>query len=164
MNWLFNGLPIHVLLVHFVVIVVPLAALCLVLGTVWPAARRRLGIATPLVAFAALVSVPIAVQAGEALEEQVAESALSELHGHLGRDLLPWAIALFLVSVVQWIWFHYFTGTGRYASRLTSRSARIAITVVLAVAVAIVVVGAVVVTVIIGESGANAVWSGRLGG
>ncbi len=164
MNWMFNGLPLHVLIVHFVVIVVPLAALCLVLGTVWPAARRRLGIATPIVALAALISVPIAVEAGEALEEQVAESALSELHAHLGRDLLPWAIALFVVSVAQWIWFRFFTGTGRFASRITSAPARLAISVVLMVAVAIVVIGAVVVTVIIGESGASAVWTGRLGG
>lgn len=161
MDWVFNGLPLHPLLVHFVVIVVPLAALCLTLGTVWPAARKRLGIVTPLVALAALISVPIAVEAGEALEEQVAESALSELHGHLGRDLLPWAIALFVVAVAQWVWFHFFTGTGRFTSRVTSKALRIGIPVVLAVAVAVVVVGAVVTTVIIGESGASAVWSTR---
>jgi len=161
MDWTFNGLPIHPLLVHFVVVVVPLAALCLVLSMAWPAARRRLGIVTPLVALAALVSVPIAVEAGEALEEQVNESALSELHGHLGRDLLPWVIALFAVSVVQWIWFRYFTGTGALATRITSRPARITITVLLAIAVAVVVVGAVYEVFVIGESGAKAVWMSR---
>jgi len=161
MSWTFNGLPIHVLLVHFVVIVVPLAALCVVLTMVWPAARKRLGIVTPLVGLAALISVPIAVEAGEALEEQVNETALNELHAHLGRDLLPWAIALFIVALVQWVWFHYFTGDGSLAKRISSRTTRIIITVVLAVAVAVVVVGADYEVFVIGESGAKAVWLGR---
>ena len=44
----FNGLPIHILLVHAVVVLVPLAALLTMLSAVWPAARRRIGIITPL--------------------------------------------------------------------------------------------------------------------
>ncbi len=59
MTWEFNGLPIHILLIHFVVIVVPLAGLCTVLAAAWPAARRRLGIVTALIALAALIAVPI---------------------------------------------------------------------------------------------------------
>ena len=72
-----NGLPAHVLLIHFVVIVVPLAALCALLAVAWPAARRRLGIVTPLIALAALVSVPLTTEAGEWLEERVAETPFS---------------------------------------------------------------------------------------
>ncbi|MET4781446.1 hypothetical protein [Glaciihabitans sp. UYNi722] len=37
MDYEFNGLPLHVLLVHFVVIVVPLAALRTALVAAWPA-------------------------------------------------------------------------------------------------------------------------------
>ena len=37
-----DGLPTHVLIVHFVVVAVPLSALLLVASAVWPAARRRL--------------------------------------------------------------------------------------------------------------------------
>ncbi|WP_233625292.1 hypothetical protein [Actinoplanes sp. ATCC 53533] len=37
-----NGLPAHILLVHAIVVLLPLAALLLVLTAVWPAARRRL--------------------------------------------------------------------------------------------------------------------------
>ena len=166
MTWEFNGLPIHILLIHFVVIVVPLAGLCTVLAA---AARRRLGIVTPLIALAALIAVPITTEAGEVLEEQVAENAFSELHAQLGRDLLPWAIALFVVATVQWIWFHYFSGTGRFANRITpppwqpsSVAARLAVTILLAVAVAVVVVGSVYTVFVIGESGAKAVWSTRV--
>jgi hypothetical protein len=163
MNWLFNGLPIHVLTVHFVVIVVPLAALCLVLSMFWSAARRRLGIVTPILALVALVSVPITTQAGEALQEQLNETALSELHVHLGEDLLPWVIALFLVSILQWAWFRYFIGDGRFAKNLASRPARTTITVLLSLAVIAVVIGSVVTVFIIGESGAKAVWNSRIG-
>jgi hypothetical protein len=163
MDWLFNGLPIHVMLVHFVVIVVPVAALLLILATVWPAARTRLGIVTPLLALAALISVPLVVEAGEALEEQVAETALSEAHTHIGRDLLPWAIALFVVAAAQWAWFRFFTGKGRYANAISSRPARIVITVLLYAIVAVVAVGVVVSVFTIGESGAKAVWDSRLG-
>ena len=56
----FQGLPLHVLLVHGVIVLIPLAALLTVLSAVWPAARRRLGIITPLVALAALIAVPVA--------------------------------------------------------------------------------------------------------
>lgn len=163
MDWLFNGLPIHVLVTHFVVVIVPLTALCLVLAAAWPAARRRLGIVTPILALSALISVPIATEAGEALEEQVKESALSEVHTHLGKDLLPWAIALFVVALAHWAWYRFFTGEGRFAHTLTSRPARIAVTVLLALAVAAVVIGSVVWVVVIGESGARAAWESRMG-
>jgi hypothetical protein len=162
MDWTFTGLPLHVLLVHLVVVVVPLAALCLLLGAAWPTARRRLGIVTPLVALVALVAVPITTEAGEALEEQVPETALSELHGHLGEDLLPWVVALFAVALLDWAWRTLFSGTGPLARHATARRLRIAVQLALALAVATVVVGAVVETVIVGESGARAAWEARL--
>ncbi|MEO8262486.1 MAG: hypothetical protein ABI566_07935 [Pseudolysinimonas sp.] len=162
MSWLFNDLPIHILLVHAIVVAVPVAALCLVLAVSWPEARRRLGVVTPLLALASLVGVPITTEAGEALEEQVNESALSELHGHLGKDLLPWVIALFVVALVQWVWFRFFTGKGRFAGLISSRTLRIVVTVVLIVVAVGIAVGASVETYIIGESGARAVWSSRV--
>ena len=163
MDWLFNGLPLHVWLVHFVVIVVPLTALCLVLATAWPAARRRLGIVTPLLALSALISIPLTTEAGEALEEQVNETALSEIHADLGEDLLPWVIALFVVALAHWAWYRFFAGGGRFAHRVTSRSVRVAVTVLFIVAVAAVVIGSVVTVVIIGESGVRAAWESRIG-
>lgn len=56
MNWIFNGLPMHPLLVHLAVVLVPLSSLLLVLHVSWPAARRRLGWVTPAVALAALIA------------------------------------------------------------------------------------------------------------
>lgn len=159
-DWVVNGLPLHVLLVHFVVIVVPLAALCAVLGTAWPLARRRLGVVTPLVALAALASVPLTVQAGEWLEERVGETPLVEAHAELGESLLPWVLALFLVTAAQWLWFHFVMAPdARFARVLAERGARLTITLVLAAAVALSAVGSTVAVVVIGESGTRAVWT-----
>ncbi|MCF4136294.1 hypothetical protein L1856_04490 [Streptomyces sp. Tue 6430] len=40
---LVNGLPAHVLFVHFVIVLVPLSALAVVAGAIWPGAARRMG-------------------------------------------------------------------------------------------------------------------------
>jgi hypothetical protein len=154
-----NGLPLHVLIVHFVVIVVPLAALCTVLAAAWPAARRRLGIVTPLIALAALVAVPITMAAGEWLVARVAHTELIAAHQALGYTLLPWAIATFVVALVQWAWFRFFYREGARL-RVKGKSLRVAVTIVLAAAVAITAVGSVVTVVRIGESGARAIWTG----
>jgi len=151
-DWQINGLPLHPLLVHAVVVLLPLAALMLLLGSVWPAARRRFGILTPIVALAALIAVPLTTQAGEALERQTEQSAILEQHTELGDHLLPWAAGLFLVALVQWFWFR------RTDDRAATR--RPLVGIVLAVAAIALSVGATIDVVRIGDSGAQAVWSG----
>lgn len=158
--WQIAGLPAHPLLVHAVVVLIPLAALMVVVGSVWPRARRRLGILTPLVALTALVFVPLAKEAGEALERQVPSSAALEAHTELGDQLLPWAIGLFVVAAGQWLWFRL--RERRTSKRSSSSGPRIA-TVAIAV-VAIVVAGATTFSVVqVGDSGARAVWSSGAG-
>jgi hypothetical protein len=60
-----HGLPAHVLLVHAVVVLIPLSALLVVLSAAWPAARRRIGVASPLLALVNLALVPVTTHAGE---------------------------------------------------------------------------------------------------
>jgi len=161
MDYEFNGLPLHVLLVHFVVVVVPVAALCTVLAAAWPAARRRLGIVTPIIALGALIAVPITTQAGEWLQARVGHTELVAAHAALGTTLLPWAVATFLVAAIQWFWFRFVTAPdARFASRVSGKSPRLAITLVLAAAVAVLAVGSVLTVVQIGESGVRAIWTG----
>lgn len=155
-----NGLPAHVLLIHLVVAGVPLAAVLTVLSGVWPAARRRLGIVTPVVALLALVTVPITAHAGEWLEHHVyinpaTESGQAILrHTSIGDELLPWAIGLFLVAALTW-------GLPKLATRAGANPvsgspvARIGVGV-LAVAIAAV---SVVQVYRIGDAGAKAAWS-----
>ena len=161
-DWEFNGLPLHVLIVHAVVIVVPLAALCAVLTAFWPAVRRRLGIVTPLIALAALVLVPLAVQAGEWLQSRLVNvTPLLGAHTSLGRTLLPWVIVLFLVAVLQWGWYRYIAGDGaRFAAVLRSPTGRLIATVILDLVVLASAIGSVVTVALIGESGSRAVWTG----
>jgi hypothetical protein len=97
-----NGLPAHVLLVHVVIVLLPLAALLLVVSAVWPLARRKLGVLTPAVALVALVFVPITTSAGEWLEEHVPDSPLVRKHTQLGDSLLPWALGIFVVAAAVW--------------------------------------------------------------
>ncbi|MFC8348166.1 DUF2231 domain-containing protein [Streptomyces sp. NPDC057280] len=154
---LINGLPAHVLLVHFVVVLVPLTALALAVCAVWPSVAQRMGIVLPLLALVTLVSVPLATQAGEWLEEHVADDALVRRHAELGDGLLPWAGGLFVLAVFVWWAARGSASPGSGASRGTRRSAapvRIAV-VVLSLVLA---VGASVDVYRIGDSGAKAAW------
>ncbi|MDG3009408.1 hypothetical protein G4X40_04525 [Rhodococcus sp. D2-41] len=152
-----NGLPAHVLFVHFVVVLVPLAALLLILSACWPAARRRLGVLTPAVALVALVLVPLTTHAGEWLEHHTARDPLVRAHAHLGDTLLYWSAAVFVVSAVSWA-----VQQDRFRARLTGWARRAVtgrgVTVTVAVLAVLVAVGSVVQVYRIGDSGAKAVW------
>jgi hypothetical protein len=154
MDYEFAGLPLHILLVHVVVIAVPLTALCTVLAAVWPAARRRLGIVTPIIALLTLIAVPITTDAGQWLEARVHITPLIIAHAALGLTMLPWAVAVFIVALLQWVWFRFGT------ARVPAKAARLTITLILALAVAVTAVGSVITVVQIGEAGARAVWTG----
>lgn len=179
MTWTLNGLPLHVLLVHFVVVVVPLAALVTLAAGVWPAARRRIGILSPIIALAALISVPITTQAGEALERMVGHSDLIEEHTRLGDTLLPWAIAVFVLATAHRAWFRIVVrdrardrdrapradaaaATGTPPPARVSPTLRRVVALALAAAMTVTAIGSVVTVVLIGESGSRAVWTGEL--
>lgn len=153
-----SGLPLHPLIVHGVVILVPLTALALVLSALWPAARTRLGLVTPIAALVVLALVPVTVLAGESLKQVVGPLPAVEQHETFGRMLLPWAIGLFVVAAAQWLWHRRMRERVRTTAPAAARTTDIAL-IVLAVVVA---VGSVVVVVMAGESGSRAVW-GSLG-
>jgi predicted membrane protein DUF2231 len=97
-----GGLPAHVLLVHAVVVLLPLAALMLVVGVLWPTARRKFGVLTPLLALVGLVLVPVTTHAGEWLKERLPKSTAIQHHADLGDQLLPWAAGLFVMAAAVW--------------------------------------------------------------
>jgi uncharacterized membrane protein YhdT len=149
-----SGLPAHILLVHLTVVLVPVAAAAVLVAAVWPAARRRLTWWIPLVALVALAVVPVTTHAGQWLEARVAITPLIRKHVHLGKQLLPWAIALFIVALIVWIIARLET---RGTSALTGLPSRIVVIVL-----ALVVAGGTVRQVyLIGESGSRAVWTGN---
>jgi len=152
-----NGLPAHILLIHLVVIGIPVAALLTVVSASWPAARRRLGIFTPITALLSLICVPITSNAGEWLQARIFHGFSNPLivrHAELGDELLPWAIALFVASVLAW-------GVPVLAARRPTiailGSAAVKITVIgLASALAAILI---VQVYRIGDTGARAAWS-----
>ncbi len=91
----FNGLPLHPLVVHAVVVLLPLASL----GTVAIVVRARWrAVYGPLVVGAALVStalIPVATSSGESLEHQVGNPGE---HAELGDQLIWFAIPLLVLS------------------------------------------------------------------
>jgi hypothetical protein len=167
---LIRGLPAHVLLVHAVVVLVPLSAVLLVLAAVLPSARARLGVFLPLLAAGCLVLVPVTTHAGGQLRQLVGSTPLVERHVHLGRQLLPWTVAVLVLSVVVW-WRGRTDDPERLDAVDLRRDRRLAraegaamagglVQLAVAVVCLVVAVGTVVQVVRIGESGSKAVWQG----
>jgi len=147
------GLPTHAIVVHATVVFLPLASLVVLLHAFWPAARRRLGGVTPLLAAIALVLVPLATQSGEGLEHSVAHSALIERHAELADGMLPWAVGLFVVAVGLWL-------LDRGRARRTSGSEPRWLPAVVSVLAVVAVAGTVQQIVRVGHAGAQATWNG----
>lgn len=154
----FNGLPTHVLLVHVVVVMVPLAALLAVLSALWPKARLRLGLLSPLAALIALAFVPVTTNAGEWLQEHIDNTDLVRRHAEMGDGLLIWAGLLFVLSAALWMIDVAPARNWRVPAVAATRTTRIALSGVLCVVAVI----AVVQVYRIGDSGAKAAWENRL--
>src|SRR3954464_7846763 len=92
------GLPTHAIVGHAPAVLLPLAALAVLLYAFWPVARRRLGIVTPVLAGAALVLVPLSTQSGGSLERWVGHAPLAERHAGLADGMVPWAPGLFVFA------------------------------------------------------------------
>ncbi|WP_326834974.1 hypothetical protein VSH64_08595 [Amycolatopsis rhabdoformis] len=169
-----NGLPAHILLVHAIVVLLPLAALLLVLSALWPAARRKLAGPNAVLSVLVLILVPITTDAGEWLERRVASTPLVRTHTELGDTAVYAAIAVAAVALVVW-WRHREasglagapaadrSGPGRFLNpRRTFLAPRsTTVTVVIAV-VAILAAGASTYDIYrIGDSGAQATWQNQ---
>ena len=154
-----GGIPLHPLLVHAVVVLTPLTAVAVLLTQFWPVARRRLGIVTPLAALAVLALVPVTVRAGRDLAGAIGTPPAVLTHQHYGEMLLPWAVALFGVAALQWAWFRWRPAPAGGREGATARG----VTLGLALASAVVAVGITWLLVLVGDSGARAVWGGVVG-
>jgi uncharacterized membrane protein len=143
-----NGLPVHPLVVHAIVVLLPLATLGTIAIVVRPRWRVTYG---PLVVAAAALSVvliPIATSSGEALQERVGSPGD---HAELGDSLIWFAIPLLVLSAAV-VWLqrrHDRASTPRGSNRLLNTVAVTAVVAALACGVQVVRVG---------DSGARAAW------
>lgn len=147
------GLPLHPLVVHATEVIVPAAALVLLLAVLWPRFRRWARYLPLSLALAAVVLVPLSKESGEALEHRVGGNALIETHSQLAEGLLPWVVALAVVTSALALWHRKDSWSLSYRN-LTW------IPVALAVAGVLAATGTTVQAVRVGHSGATAVWSG----
>src|SRR4051812_43624773 len=100
------GLPLHPLIVHATVVVVPVAAVTVLLATFWPRFRRWASWGPLAAAALSVVLVPLSTSSGESLEHALPRTALIEAHAHLADGLLPWVIVL-LVGALGAFWAHW---------------------------------------------------------
>ena len=81
----FNGLPAHVLLVHFVVVLGPLTAALAIVCTFWPAARQRLVWLVLALAVITAGLTPLTTDAGEWLAKRNGPVATVACAHRIGR-------------------------------------------------------------------------------
>lgn len=161
----FFGLPLHPLVVHATEVIIPLAALLVILTAAWPRFRRWAGYLPVGTALVAVALVPISKESGERLEARVGENSLIKVHSELADGLLPWTIGLLVVAGAL-LWWNLRERRARAASadaQSSTRSTLRWVPVTLLVAAVVVAGGTMVQAVLIGHSGATAVWSGDMG-
>ena len=140
-----NGLPAHPLLVHLVVILLPLTPLAAIAVSIWPAAQRKLTFLVPLGAIIGAIAVPITVRAGNDLAAKLGNPPFLNDHRAFGEKVLPFAIALAVTTLAQWLYLRRPNPAGL---------PRIVLTLLVTAAA----VGTAVIVVLTGDSGAQAVW------
>jgi ABC-type branched-subunit amino acid transport system permease subunit len=147
----FNGLPAHILLVHFIVVLAPLTAVLAVICAVWPPARRRLVWLVLALAAATAVLTPLTTDAGEWLQRQIGRSPTVHTHAKLGDTMIYFSVAL-LVAALLLVFVHVREHRGR-AMKSAGSWLVAAVVIIASVATAVQVYR-------IGDSGAKATWGG----
>lgn len=157
-----DGIPLHPLLVHAVVVLLPLAALSAVAIALVPRWRRKYAWPVLGVTLAGVAAVPVAKQAGEdlmaSLESKLGPNPDIQAHGDLGTTLLPIALG-FGVAVIALLVAGRLADRERQAEAPTTKTWRV-ISVVVSVLVVLLAVATVYQTVRTGHSGSGVVWRG----
>ncbi|MPZ80603.1 MAG: hypothetical protein GEV28_09485 [Actinophytocola sp.] len=91
-----GGLPLHPLIVHFVVVLLPVAVLGSILTAIWPWVRKRFGWLAVAAAAVGTILAPIATNSGTKLEARIGTNSGIERHAELGNLMVWWALALFV--------------------------------------------------------------------
>ncbi len=140
------GLPVHPLIIHFVVVLVPLSAVGLVVAVLNRAFRRRF--ASALVCLL-VVSVPLAFVAKESGESLAERVGITERHQSLGGILPLWVTVLAVVAVVWYL--------------IARRDGGDVLRKIAGMAVTAVAIGVTALTFLVGHSGAEATWAKLMG-
>jgi len=150
-----NGMPAHVLLLHFVVVLAPLTALLEIVCGLWPAARRgHLLWLTLMLATVTMLLTPITINAGQWLYDlRTNPSSILREHAERGSAMIYFSVALLAVAVVL------------VALRLVERRSdkrRLVIHTIVGIMALAVGISSTVQIYRIGDAGAQSVWGGEL--
>ncbi|WP_409484455.1 DUF2231 domain-containing protein [Arsenicicoccus dermatophilus] len=178
---LFDGLPVHVLVVHAVVVLAPLTALLAVIYALAP--RTRLGLRRPLAALAIVTGITgfVAGESGEKLEHRLGNGGEAAVHAHAeAGDLLKVLCLLFMLLVLASVLAllkpgrpeavtdghdggrRGRDGSTRADSREAGRAKQGPLALITAAVLTLASLGVAYQTFATGHSGAKAVWSDQI--
>jgi hypothetical protein len=140
----FQGLPLHALVVHATVVLVPLMCLLTVLVAVRPRLREKYAWWTFAGDVVVVALVYVTMESGEDLKDRLGASPAIDRHEDLGKQLIWFVLALAVTALIVALT----TGKGAVAAGGG--------TLVSAVAAVLVLIW----VVRIGHTGAEAVWAG----
>ena len=147
------GLPVHALVMHVVVVLVPLAAAGVVAIAAVPRWRERYGVVVLAIATAGLAAVPVATRSGGKLEDRLGASGVVARqinhHQEWGQRVIWPTLAMWLLAVVLVM-----------MDRQRREGTAVKVVAVLAALAAVAAATAVTVT---GHLGSTAVWSCTVG-
>lgn len=151
---LFNGLPVHPLVVHAAVVLVPLTMIGTFLMVVRRSWRKALGWWVVALAGLAAVSCFAAKESGEALAGRIGEP---EVHAELG-DVMPLFAAVMFVGVLAFVVLDRLLDRGDADDAERTGGSSVLVTIV-GVAALLLALGATFQAYRVGDSGAQAVWA-----
>jgi hypothetical protein len=166
------GLPTHIVLLHSVVVLLPIAAVATIAVVASSWFRHRYGLIVVGATFVTTLFVPLTSQAGESLAERLPEAPEIQTHADVGKQLVIWAAvfgvclaAVVLLDVIRRATASDLTGAEAWAvARLPSRWRSStpgwadAVFRVLQVLAVLVSIGVLVMVIRAGHTGAQAVW------
>jgi hypothetical protein len=148
------GLPVHALVVHAVVVLVPLGAAGVVAMALVPRWRERLGVAVLAVLTVGLVSIPVAIASGKKLEARLHASGVVAKQIRHHREM---ANLVIYPTVVLWL-----LAVALVLLSRSERRNRRTVTIVAGLSVLAAAAAAAQVAVA-GHLGSTAVWSCTIG-
>lgn len=144
---LVGGLPVHPLVIHAVAVLVPLSALGIIVAVFSTTFRKRFAVAFVVLLAVTVPLAFIAKESGEALSERV---GITEQHESLGEVFPIWVAIFAVVSVVWWL--------------ISRRDGSVLVRRILGGVVVFTASQIIVLTVLVGHSGAQATWGNLVAG
>jgi hypothetical protein len=160
--WTIDGIPLHPLVVHAVVVLLPLAALGAIVISVRRSWRRSFGIPVLLMGLAGVAAVPMATTTGTQLWTALdVQNPLIDLHAQRATWLLPFALGFLalLAGAVLTEFAAMRAEVGAHAAPATTAT-RYRVATGLSVLAALAGLAATAIVVWVGHAGSVVVWQG----